>query len=168
MDRVRVWLVGIDLPVHPSIGMGFLMNCLNGPSVRRIIGAARQIAGAVGAPVLVILMETFAALHKQGGASAVAASIFGIQWALRISAIICLAMVLMVFSPSVRFWSSCRSTSRHYDDGFRRFVATMRPVPAKIAGRLPGAIRASASPAASSSAARRYDWETKVDRVGAE
>ena len=77
------------------------LNCLNGPSEvsagSSVTNTARQIAGAVGAPVLVILMETFAALHKQGGASAVAASIFGIQWALRISAIICLAMVLMVF-----------------------------------------------------------------------
>ena len=92
-----------------QIGMGFLLmpittwslNCLNGPSEvsagSSVTNTARQIAGAVGAPVLVILMETFAALHKQGGASAVAASIFGIQWALRISAIICLAMVLMVF-----------------------------------------------------------------------
>lgn len=92
-----------------QIGMGFLLmpittwslNCLNGPSEvsagSSVTNTARQIAGAVGAPVLVILMETFAALHKQGGASAVAASIFGIQWALRISAMICLAMVLMVF-----------------------------------------------------------------------
>lgn len=102
-------LVGIDLPVHPSDRHGFplmpittwSLNCLNGPSEvsagSSVTNTARQIAGAVGAPVLVILMETFAALHKQGGASAVAASIFGIQWALRISAIICLAMVLMVF-----------------------------------------------------------------------
>ena len=78
------------------------LNCLNGPSEvsagSSVTNTARQIAGAVGAPVLVILMETFAALHKQGGASAVAASIFGIQWALRISAMICLAMVLMVLN----------------------------------------------------------------------
>lgn len=103
-----IWWVSICQFIR-QIGMGFLLmpittwslNCLNGPSEvsagSSVTNTARQIAGAVGAPVLVILMETFAALHKQGDASAVAASIFGIQWALRISAIICLAMVLMVF-----------------------------------------------------------------------
>ena len=103
-----IWWVSICQFIR-QIGMGFLLmpittwslNCLNGPSEvsagSSVTNTARQIAGAVGAPVLVILMETFAALHKQSGASAVAASIFGIQWALRISAIICLAMVLMVF-----------------------------------------------------------------------
>ena len=102
-----IWWVSICQFIR-QIGMGFLLmpittwslNCLNGPSEvsagSSVTNTARQIAGAVGAPVLVILMETFAALHKQGGASAVAASIFGIQWALRISAMICLAMVLMV------------------------------------------------------------------------
>lgn len=44
---------------------------------------------------MVILMETFAALHERNGASA-AASVFGIQWALRISTLLCVAMVLMV------------------------------------------------------------------------
>ena len=103
-----IWWVSICQFIR-QIGMGFLLmpittwslNCLNGPSEvsagSSVTNTARQIAGAVGAPVLVILMETFAALHKQGGASAVAASIFGIQWALRISAMICLAMVLMGF-----------------------------------------------------------------------
>lgn len=103
-----IWWVSICQFIR-QIGMGLLLmpittwslNCLNGPSEvsagSSVTNTARQIAGAVGAPVLVILMETFAALHKQGGASAVAASIFGIQWALRISAMICLAMVLMVF-----------------------------------------------------------------------
>ena len=103
-----IWWVSICQFIR-QIGMGFLLmpittwslNCLNGPNEvsagSSVTNTARQIAGAVGAPVLVILMETFAALHKQGGASAVAASIFGIQWALRISAMICLAMVLMVF-----------------------------------------------------------------------
>ena len=103
-----IWWVSICQFIR-QIGMGFLLmpittwslNCLNGPSEvsagSSVTNTARQIAGAVGAPVLVILMETFAALHKQGGASAVAASIFGIQWALRISTMICLAMVLMVF-----------------------------------------------------------------------
>lgn len=88
--------------------MGFLLmpittwslNCLNGPDEvsagSSVTNTARQIAGAVGAPVLVILMETFAAWRHQAGASAVAASIFGIQWALRFSALLCFVMVLMV------------------------------------------------------------------------
>ena len=82
-----IWWVSICQFIR-QIGMGFLLmpittwslNCLNGPSEvsagSSVTNTARQIAGAVGAPVLVILMETFAALHKQGGASAVAASIF--------------------------------------------------------------------------------------------
>ena len=51
--------------------------------------------------VLVILMETFTSLRwtALGGKKAVyaAANVFGIQWALRISAAICFVMVLMVF-----------------------------------------------------------------------
>ena len=77
-----IWWVSICQFIR-QIGMGFLLmpittwslNCLNGPSEvsagSSVTNTARQIAGAVGAPVLVILMETFAALHKQGGASAV-------------------------------------------------------------------------------------------------
>ena len=92
-----IWWVSICQFIR-QIGMGFLLMPITTWSAgSSVTNTARQIAGAVGAPVLVILMETFAALHKQGGASAVAASIFGIQWALRISAMICLAMVLMVF-----------------------------------------------------------------------
>lgn len=102
-----IWWVSICQFVR-QIGMGFLLmpittwslNCLNGPDEvsagSSVTNTARQIAGAVGAPVLVILMETFAAWNHALGASTVAASIFGIQWALRISASICLAMVLMV------------------------------------------------------------------------
>nr|WP_217625433.1 MDR family MFS transporter [Bifidobacterium colobi] len=102
-----IWWVSICQFVR-QIGMGFLLmpittwslNCLNGPDEvsagSSVTNTARQIAGAVGAPVLVILMETFAAWNHASGASNVAASIFGIQWALRISAGICFVMVLMV------------------------------------------------------------------------
>ncbi|PLS24489.1 multidrug efflux MFS transporter [Bifidobacterium imperatoris] len=102
-----IWWVSICQFVR-QIGMGFLLmpittwslNCLNGPDEvsagSSVTNTARQIAGAVGAPVLVILMETFAAWQHSNGASTVAASIFGIQWALRISAGICFVMVLMV------------------------------------------------------------------------
>ena len=72
-----IWWVSICQFIR-QIGMGFLLmpittwslNCLNGPSEvsagSSVTNTARQIAGAVGAPVLVILMERFAALHKQG------------------------------------------------------------------------------------------------------
>ena len=62
-----------------------------------VTNTVRQIAGAIGAPVLVILMETFAAMRQAalgGGADvAIAASVFGVQWALRVSAVICFGMV---------------------------------------------------------------------------
>jgi len=101
-----IWWVSICQFIR-QIGMGFLLmpittwslNCLDGPDEvsagSSVTNTARQIAGAVGAPVMVILMETFAALHERNGASA-AASVFGIQWALRISTLLCVAMVLMV------------------------------------------------------------------------
>ncbi|NMM97057.1 MDR family MFS transporter [Bifidobacterium olomucense] len=102
-----IWWVSICQFVR-QIGMGFLLmpittwslNCLNGPDEvsagSSVTNTARQIAGAVGAPVLVILMETFAMWNRQSGTSSVAASIFGIQWALRVSALLCFVMVLMV------------------------------------------------------------------------
>ena len=102
-----IWWVSICQFIR-QIGMGFLLmpittwslNCLDGPDEvsagSSVTNTARQIAGAVGAPVMVILMETFAALHERDGVSAVAASVFGIQWALRISTLLCVAMVLMV------------------------------------------------------------------------
>ena len=67
-----IWWVSI-CQFTRQIGMGFLLmpittwslNCLNGPDEvsagSSVTNTARQIAGAVGAPVLVILMETFAA-----------------------------------------------------------------------------------------------------------
>ena len=107
-----IWWVSICQFIR-QIGMGFLLmpittwslNCLNGPSEvsagSSVTNTARQIAGAVGAPVLVILMETFTALRWAaiGGAKNMyaAANVFGIQWALRVSATICFIMVVMVF-----------------------------------------------------------------------
>ena len=104
---IWIWWVSICQFVR-QIGMGFLLmpittwslNCLNGPDEvsagSSVTNTVRQIAGAVGAPVLVILMEVLASWHAAGGASDVAASIFGIQWVLRVSALICFVMVLMV------------------------------------------------------------------------
>ncbi len=106
-----IWWVSIWQFVR-QIGMGFVLmpittwslNCLEPEEVSAgsaVTNTVRQIAGAIGAPVLVILMETFTSLRwtALGGAKAVyaAANVFGIQWALRISAAICFVMVLMVF-----------------------------------------------------------------------
>ncbi|OXM99776.1 MDR family MFS transporter [Bifidobacterium vansinderenii] len=104
-----IWWVSI-CQFTRQIGMGFVLmpvttwslNCLDPEDVSAgssVTNTARQIAGAMGAPVLVILMETMAAARKAalgGGADvAVAASIFGIQWVLRISGMLCIAMVLI-------------------------------------------------------------------------
>ncbi|BDR53464.1 MFS transporter [Bombiscardovia nodaiensis] len=95
-----------------QIGMGFTLMPLTTWSLNNlpsedlsagsaVTNTARQIAGAVGAPVLVILMETFAANRHQslgGGASTlIPADIFGVQWALRISALICFGMLTLVY-----------------------------------------------------------------------
>lgn len=106
-----IWWVSIWQFVR-QIGMGFVLmpittwslNCLEPEEVSAgsaVTNTVRQIAGAIGAPVLVILMETFTALRWAaiGGAKKMyaAANVFGIQWALRVSAAICFVMVLMVF-----------------------------------------------------------------------
>lgn len=106
-----IWWVSIWQFVR-QIGMGFVLmpittwslNCLEPEEVSAgsaVTNTVRQIAGAIGAPVLVILMETFTSLRWAaiGGAKNMyaAANVFGIQWALRVSAAICFVMVLMVF-----------------------------------------------------------------------
>ncbi|TPF95254.1 MFS transporter [Bifidobacterium sp. UTCIF-39] len=104
-----IWWVSI-CQFTRQIGMGFVLmpvttwslNCLAPEDVSAgssVTNTARQIAGAMGAPVLVILMETMAAARKAalgGGADvAIASSIFGIQWVLRISGLLCVGMVLI-------------------------------------------------------------------------
>ena len=106
-----IWWVSIWQFVR-QIGMGFVLmpittwslNCLEPEEVSAgsaVTNTVRQIAGAIGAPVLVILMETFTALRWAaiGGAKNMyaVANVFGIQWALRVSAAICFIMVVMVF-----------------------------------------------------------------------
>ena len=106
-----IWWVSIWQFVR-QIGMGFVLmpittwslNCLEPEEVSAgsaVTNTVRQIAGAIGAPVLVILMETFTALRWAaiGGAKNMyaVANVFGIQWALRVSATICFIMVIMVF-----------------------------------------------------------------------
>ena len=101
-----IWWVSIWQFVR-QIGMGFIimpvttwsLNCLEPGEVSAgsaVTNTVRQIAGAVGAPVLVILMETLIRLH---GGEAIDASIFGTQWTLRVSAFIVFIQVLIVM-----FW----------------------------------------------------------------
>ena len=98
-----IWWVSICQFVR-QIGMGFIimpittwsLNCLDPTEVSAgsaVTNTVRQIAGAIGAPVLVILMETLIQLH---GGDAIAASIFGTQWTLRVSAFIVFIQVLIV------------------------------------------------------------------------
>lgn len=106
-----IWWVSIWQFVR-QIGMGFVLmpittwslNCLEPEEVSAgsaVTNTVRQIAGAIGAPVLVILMETFTSVRwaALGGSKGMyaAANVFGIQWALRVSATICFIMVVMVF-----------------------------------------------------------------------
>ena len=98
-----IWWVSIWQFVR-QIGMGFIimpittwsLNCLDPTEVSAgsaVTNTVRQIAGAIGAPVLVILMETLIQLH---GGDAIAASIFGTRWTLRVSAFIVFIQVLIV------------------------------------------------------------------------
>ncbi|WP_240541451.1 MDR family MFS transporter [Bifidobacterium santillanense] len=101
-----IWWVSICQFVR-QIGMGSLLmpittwslNCLEPEEISAgsaVTNTARQVAGAMGAPILVILMETFTAVRHASGVDLIAANIFGIQWALRISAALCLIMVFLV------------------------------------------------------------------------
>ncbi len=105
-----IWWISIWQFVR-QIGMGFVLmpittwslNSLDPQDVSAgsaVTNTARQISGAVGAPVLVILMETFARLRHAalgGGAdTAIVSSIFGVQSALRFSSGIVVIMVLLV------------------------------------------------------------------------
>ncbi|WP_187324174.1 MDR family MFS transporter [Bifidobacterium bifidum] len=98
-----IWWVSIWQFVR-QIGMGFIimpittwsLNCLDPTEVSAgsaVTNTVRQIAGAIGAPVLVILMETLIQLH---GGDTIAASIFGTQWTLRVSAFIVFIQALIV------------------------------------------------------------------------
>ncbi|WP_276829901.1 MDR family MFS transporter [Bifidobacterium coryneforme] len=95
-----------------QIGMGFTLMPLTTWSLNNlapkdvsagsaVTNTARQIAGAVGAPILVIVMDSITTLRHSalggGPSTQIASNIFGIQWALRISALICLGMVLLVY-----------------------------------------------------------------------
>ncbi|MFT8704991.1 MDR family MFS transporter [Bifidobacterium aquikefiricola] len=106
-----IWWVSICQFVR-QVGMGFVLmpittwalNCLEPEEVSAgsaVTNTVRQLAGAMGAPVLVILMESFVAARQSamggGTATAVPASIFGIEWILRVSSLICVAMCMLIF-----------------------------------------------------------------------
>lgn len=105
-----IWWVSIYQFIR-QIGMGFVLmpittwslNCLEEHNVSAgsaVTNTARQIAGAMGAPVLVILLETFSQMRHEalggGAATLAAANIFGTQWVLRISGVLCLIMLIIV------------------------------------------------------------------------
>ncbi|MCH3975195.1 MAG: multidrug efflux MFS transporter [Bifidobacterium tibiigranuli] len=105
-----IWWVSICQFIR-QIGMGFVLmpittwslNCLKPREVSAgsaVTNTARQLGGAIGAPVLVILMETFTKMRQNalgsGAEHAAAASIFGVQTALHISSAIVLVMVFIV------------------------------------------------------------------------
>ena len=94
-----------------QIGMGFLLmpittwslNCLKHEELgdgSAVTNTMRQLWGAIGAPVLVVTMTALTTWRHSslgtGHAADVAASIFGVQWTLRISAIITAIMAAIV------------------------------------------------------------------------
>lgn len=106
-----IWWISICQFLR-QVGMGFVLmpittwslNCLESTELSAgsaVTNTVRQIAGAVGAPVLVILLEVFTTMRRNTLADAdnaqVLASIFGVQWALRVSSVICLAMALLIY-----------------------------------------------------------------------
>ncbi|MBF1677675.1 MAG: multidrug efflux MFS transporter [Scardovia wiggsiae] len=111
--RTGIWWVSVCQFIR-QIGMGFTLmpvttwslNCLEPQEVSAgsaVTNTARQIAGAVGAPVLVILMDIvakarFAFLSGSAPAQSlrIISSIFAVKWVLRISAVIAFIMVMLV------------------------------------------------------------------------
>jgi MFS family permease len=105
-----IWWVSICQFIR-QLGMGFTLmpittwslNCLEPKNVSAgsaVTNTARQLGGAIGAPVLVILMEAVAQARENwlgGGArNAILASIFGVKVSLYVSSVIALGMVLLV------------------------------------------------------------------------
>ncbi len=75
------------------------LNCLKPAEVSAgsaVTNTVRQIAGAIGSPVMILIMYSIAAAQMGAGRPDIEASVIGIEWALRISAIINFIMILMV------------------------------------------------------------------------
>lgn len=101
-----IWWVSISQFTR-QIGMGLVLmpvttwslNCLARQEVSAgsaVTNTVRQIAGAIGAPVMVITMETLTRVFHEGGLGATLANIDGVKWTLRISACFVLAQLLLV------------------------------------------------------------------------
>lgn len=101
-----IWWVSISQFIR-QIGMGLVLmpittwslNCLARQEVSAgsaVTNTVRQIAGAIGAPVMVITMETLTRVFHSGGLDATLANIDGVKWTLRISACFVLAQLLLV------------------------------------------------------------------------
>ena len=125
-----IWWVSI-CQFTRQIGMGCLLmpittwslNCLEPEELSAgsaVTNTARQVAGAMGAPLLVIVMETLTDSYEASGLSASAANIMGITWSLRISAALCGAMVLLVL-----FGVKGRGAGSSHDVA-RRAIARLR------------------------------------------
>lgn len=101
-----IWWVSISQFTR-QIGMGLVLmpittwslNCLARQEVSAgsaVTNTVRQIAGAIGAPVMVITMETLTRVFHSAGLNATLANIDGVKWTLRISACFVLAQLLLV------------------------------------------------------------------------
>ena len=105
-----IWWVSICQFVR-QIGMGFVLmpvttwslNCLDSGEVAAgsaVTNTVRQIAAAMGAPILVSVMEALASMRTSslgsGHAAQVAGSMFGVRSVLQISSVITALMLLLV------------------------------------------------------------------------
>jgi hypothetical protein len=79
-----------------------------------VTNTVRQIAGAIGAPVMVITMETLTRVFHEGGLGSTLANIDGVKWTLRISACFVLAQLLLVmFGVHGRGAGSAREAAQY-------------------------------------------------------
>lgn len=107
-----IWWISICQFIR-QIGMGFMLmpittwslNCLEQEELgdgSAVTNTMRQLFGAIGAPVLVVTMSALTQWRQNAynaglvHANSVAANIFGIQWTLRLSALITAVVVLLV------------------------------------------------------------------------
>lgn len=119
-----IWWVSISQFTR-QIGMGLVLmpvttwslNCLARQEVSAgsaVTNTVRQIAGAIGAPVMVITMETLTRVFHEGGLGATLANIDGVKWTLRISACFVLAQLLLVmFGVHGRGAGSAREAAQY-------------------------------------------------------
>lgn len=126
-----IWWISI-CQFTRQIGMGFMLmpittwslNCLKPESVgdgSAVTNTMRQLSGAIGAPVLVVTMTALTHWRAQT-ANHVTANIFGIQWTLRLSALITAIIVLLVF-----FFIKGESTGSTHDIA-RRAIERMHTI----------------------------------------